>query len=162
MRTGRLLPTAATLAPVPIRYCYMFPEGISDLVEKAVESSLPTHASPQCLSACVYMTIVQCGLIDGRPREEVLDPEWEPMRQAREIAPFHPEITEVADGRFRRKQPPSPRHRPPTRGGNRPRHQMSGHSPSSTTSCEFSARRRSSSIDGSSKAIARTWSTAVP
>jgi len=56
------------LAPVPIHYCYMFPNEIGDLVERAVESSLPTHASPQCLSACVYMTIVLCGLIDGRPR----------------------------------------------------------------------------------------------
>jgi len=28
------------------------------------------------------------------------------MRLAREIAPFHPEIAEVAEGSFRRKQPP--------------------------------------------------------
>ena len=94
------------LSPVPIRYSYMFPDGMGDLVERAVESSLPTHASPQCLSACVYMTVVLCGLIDGRTREEVLDPEWEPMRQAREIAPFHPEVAEVADGSFRQKKPP--------------------------------------------------------
>ena len=94
------------LAPVPIRYSYMFPDEIGDLVERAVESSLPTHASPQCLSACVYMTVVLCGLIDGRPREEVLDPQWEPMQQARKIHPFYPEIAEVADGSFRRKQPP--------------------------------------------------------
>ena len=94
------------LAPVPIRYSYMLPGGIGDLVEWAVESSLPTHASPQCLSACVYLTVVLCGLIDGRPREEVLNPHWEPMRQAREIAPFHREIGEMADGSFRRKQPP--------------------------------------------------------
>jgi len=36
----------------------------------------------------------------------MLDPDWEPMRQAREIAPFHPEIADVAEGSFRRKQPP--------------------------------------------------------
>jgi len=94
------------LAPVPIRYHYMFPDGISDLVERAVESSLPTHASPQCLSACVHLTLVLCGLIDGRPREEVLDPRWEPMQYAKEIAPFHPEVEEVASGSFRRKRPP--------------------------------------------------------
>ncbi len=94
------------LAPVPIRYSDLFPNGIGDLVELAVESSLPTHASPQCLSACVYMTVVLCGLIHGRPREEVLDPAWEPLRQAREIAPFHGEISEVANGSFRRKRPP--------------------------------------------------------
>lgn len=94
------------LAPVPIRYSYMFPNGIGDLVERAVESSLPTHASPQCLSACVYMTVVLCGLLDGRPREEVLDPNWEPIRQATQIAPFHPEVQEVSEGSFRRKRPP--------------------------------------------------------
>jgi ADP-ribosyl-[dinitrogen reductase] hydrolase len=94
------------LAPVPIRYGYMFPDGIGDLVERAVASSLPTHASPQCLSACVYLTLVLCGLIDGRPREEVLGPEWEPMRRARDIASFHPEIAEVAEGSFLRKRPP--------------------------------------------------------
>ena len=77
------------LAPVPIRYSYMFPNGIGDLVERAVESSLPTHASPQCLSACVYMTVVLCGLLDGRPREEVLDrignPYGRPARSLRFI-----------------------------------------------------------------------------
>ena len=94
------------LAPVPIRYSEIFPYEIEALVERAVESSLPTHASPQCLSACVYMTVVLCGLIEGRPREEVLDPEWEPMRRARKIAPFHPEIAAVAEGSFRSKRPP--------------------------------------------------------
>ena len=44
--------------------------------------------------------------IEGRPREEVLDLEWEPMRQAQGIFPFHPEIAEVAEGSFRRKGPP--------------------------------------------------------
>lgn len=94
------------LAPVPIRYVSVFPDNMDALVERAVESSLPTHASPQCLSACVYLTVVLCGLIVGRPRDEVLDPEWEPMRRAGEIAPFHPEVAEVANGSFRRKQPP--------------------------------------------------------
>lgn len=94
------------LAPVPIRYSCMFPDGISNLVERASESSLTTHASSPCLSACVYLTIVLCGLINGRPRKEVLDPEWDLMLRARGIAPFHPEIAEVADGSFRRKQPP--------------------------------------------------------
>ena len=44
----------------------------------------------------------------------------------------------------------------------RPLHQMSGQSPSNTISWAFRTRRRSSSMEGSSKAIARTWSTAVP
>ncbi len=94
------------LAPVPIRYICLFPDNIGDLVERAIESSLPTHASPQCLSACVYLSVVLCGLIDGRSREEVLDSQWEPMRRARRLAPFHAEIAEVVEGSFRRKQPP--------------------------------------------------------
>src|SRR5581483_8770138 len=40
------------LAPVPIAYARLFPDRLGDLVERAVESSRPTHASPQCLSAC--------------------------------------------------------------------------------------------------------------
>ena len=84
------------LAPVPVRFVSMFPDEMDALVGRVVESSLPTHASSQCLSACVYLTVVLCGLIVGRPREEVLDPEWEPMRRARGIAPFHPEVADVA------------------------------------------------------------------
>jgi len=94
------------LAPVPISSTHLFPDHLEELVQRAVESSLPTHASPQCLSACVCMTVMQCGLIDGRSRDEVLDPEWEPMQRAREIHPFHPEVAEVAEGSYRWKQPP--------------------------------------------------------
>jgi len=94
------------LAPVPIHYSYLFSDRLAELIEKATESSLPTHASPQCLSACVYMTLVLCGLMDGRSREEVLDPEWEPLQRAMELYQFHPEVKEVASGSFRRKNPP--------------------------------------------------------
>jgi len=94
------------LAPVPISSMHLFPDHLEELVQRAVESSLPTHASPQCLSACVCMTVMLGGLIDGRPRDEVLDPEWEPMQRAREIHPFHPEVAEVAEGSYRWKQPP--------------------------------------------------------
>lgn len=41
------------LAPVPIGYIHLFRERFEELVEKLTESSLPTHASPQCLSSCV-------------------------------------------------------------------------------------------------------------
>jgi ADP-ribosyl-[dinitrogen reductase] hydrolase len=67
----------ASLAPVPIRYCYMFPNGLDDLIKRCMESSLPTYASAQCLSAYAYMGLVLCGLIHGLPREEVLSPDWQ-------------------------------------------------------------------------------------
>jgi ADP-ribosylglycohydrolase len=93
------------LAPVPIRYAYMFPKGLGDLVERAVESSLPTHGGPQCLSACVYFGLVLCGLVHGLPREEVLQADWEPLQRAREIMALHPEIAAVSQGSFRTKPP---------------------------------------------------------
>ena len=56
------------LAPVSIRYTDLFPDQLDELVRLLVESSLPTHASPQCLSACAYMGLVLCGLIHCLPR----------------------------------------------------------------------------------------------
>ena len=94
------------LAPVPIRYADLFPDRLEELGRLAVESSLPTHASPQCLSACRYMTLVLCGLLQGLDREEVLSPTWEPVRALQDLEPWHPEVAEVAAGSFRRRQPP--------------------------------------------------------
>ena len=91
---------------MPIRYYYMFPNGLDDLIERCMESSLPTHASPQCLSACAYMGLVLCGLIHGLPREKVLSPDWEPLCRLKNAYTLHPEIEEVAAGSFRHKQPP--------------------------------------------------------
>jgi ADP-ribosylglycohydrolase len=94
------------LAPVPIRYAHLFPENLGELIEKLVESSLTTHASPLCLSSCAYMGLVLCGLIHGLPREFVLSPNWEPLLLLKTVYPLHPTVEEVADGSFRRKRPP--------------------------------------------------------
>ncbi len=94
------------LAPVPIRYAYYFPGSILDLIEKAVESSLTTHASPQCTSACAYMSLVLAGLVHGLPREEVLAADWGPLAELREAMELHPLIEEVAAGSFHRCWPP--------------------------------------------------------
>lgn len=94
------------LAPVPIYFADLFPDRLEDLVGRCVESSIPTHASPQCLSACAYMGLVLAGLMAGRDRCEVLDPNWEPLGQLRKHCPLHPEVDEVVAGSFRRKRPP--------------------------------------------------------
>ncbi len=95
------------LSPVPIERCPMFPDEISDLVERAIESSLPTHASPQCLSACAYFCLVLAGLMKGLARDEVLGPNWAPLEQLRKIKDLHPEIDAVASGSFQQMQPPA-------------------------------------------------------
>lgn len=94
------------LAPVPIRFAGWFPDRVADLALKGEESSLPTHASSQCLSACRYMTLVLAALIQGRPREEVLAADWPPLLQLIELAPLHPAVADIAAGSFRTKSPP--------------------------------------------------------
>jgi ADP-ribosylglycohydrolase len=94
------------LAPVPIAYARCFRDQFEMLVARCVESSRPTHASPQCLSACAYFGVVLAGLIHGLPRDHVLDPTWEPLNRLRQLSPLHPEVEEVALGSFRRRQPP--------------------------------------------------------
>jgi ADP-ribosyl-[dinitrogen reductase] hydrolase len=91
------------LSPVPIAYMGLFPDRTDDLVRRLVESSLPTHASPQCVSACAYMGLVLSGLLHGHARKEVLAPEF--VRTHLRDHPLHPEIEEVAFGSYRRRQP---------------------------------------------------------
>lgn len=94
------------LAPVPIAYSDRFPDCIADLCQKLVESSLPTHASPQCLSACAYLGTVLAGLLHGLPREEVLTADWPVLDGLQCCHALHLEVEAVRRGSFRRKRPP--------------------------------------------------------
>jgi ADP-ribosylglycohydrolase len=94
------------LAPVPIHFHHHFPDDISTLSRMAEESSLTTHASEQCLSACRYMAVVLAGLIHGEDRTTVLSPTWEPLAKLKSIKPLHPLIEKVASGSFKTKKPP--------------------------------------------------------
>jgi ADP-ribosyl-[dinitrogen reductase] hydrolase len=91
------------LAPVPIAYMGLFPDRTDELVRRLVESSLPTHASPQCVSACAYMGLVLAGLLHGLARDEVLAPEF--VRTHFRDGSLHPEIEEVALGSYRQREP---------------------------------------------------------
>ncbi len=94
------------LAPVPIRFADLIAERPEELARLAAESSLPTHASPQCLSACRYFAIVLAGLICGVARDKVLSPSWAPLERLRAAEPLHPLIEVVVAGSFRRRRPP--------------------------------------------------------
>jgi ADP-ribosylglycohydrolase len=94
------------LAPVPIRYAELFPDRIEELGRLAAESSLVTHASPQCLSACRYLALLLAGLIHGIDRQELLDPAWPPLDGLREAEPLHGEVENLIAGSFRAKEPP--------------------------------------------------------
>ena len=77
------------------------------LIARAAESSRPTHASPQCLSACAYFAVVLAGLLHGLPtrggpRSGVACR----LSGLGSVHALHPEIEEVAEGSFRTKAPP--------------------------------------------------------
>ena len=94
------------LAPVPIHFAGLFPNHIELLAKYAAESSLPTHASPQCLSASRYMALVLAAMITGVGRDDVLAPDWGPLQQLRKIESLHPAVDAVAAGSFRELKPP--------------------------------------------------------
>src|SRR5262249_14766874 len=70
-------------------------------------SSLPTHASEQCRSACRYLATVLAALVRGEDRAAVFSPNWKSLKILSDIKPLHPMIQEVAQGSFRHKQPPA-------------------------------------------------------
>lgn len=94
------------LAPVPIRYHSLLFEDIRQLTQLAAESSLVTHASPKCLSACRYLGLVLAGLVTGMDKEEVPSPSWPMLQEACSHGRLHPDIGEVAGDSFRTRQPP--------------------------------------------------------
>jgi ADP-ribosyl-[dinitrogen reductase] hydrolase len=95
------------LAPVPIRYHGLYPNNILELATLAEESSLTTHGSEQCLSACRYLALVLSALMHDEDRGTVLSPSWEPLKALQAVKPLHPLIEQVASGSFREKQPPA-------------------------------------------------------
>ncbi len=95
------------LVPVPIRFGQLYADRLDEFSRLAEESSLPTHASEQCLSACRYLATLLAALIQGEDREQVLSPKWEPLQRLNDIKPLHPLILEIAQGSFRQKQPPA-------------------------------------------------------
>jgi ADP-ribosyl-[dinitrogen reductase] hydrolase len=91
------------LAPVPIHFRSLYPSNIPELARQAEESSLPTHGSEQCLSACRYLAVVLAALINGEDREKVLSPSWAALAELSNQKPLHPLIQELAEGNYRNK-----------------------------------------------------------
>lgn len=74
---------------------------IKKLSRLADESSLPTHASEQCHSACRYLVTILAALVRGEDRAAVFSPDWKPLKALNEIKPLHPLIQKVAQGSCR-------------------------------------------------------------
>lgn len=84
------------LAPIPIKYHNL---SLVELRIKARESSMVTHASEQCLSACEFLATTVAALINGATKEEAL---------ALPFKDLHPCIQQwmVEEKRYLHRNPP--------------------------------------------------------
>jgi ADP-ribosyl-[dinitrogen reductase] hydrolase len=90
------------LAPVPLFY-YQQPEFA---LKYASESSRTTHGASTTVDACVYMAGIIVGALQGKSKEELLQPLFTPVPYFWEQYELSPEIEEVAKGSFKEKNPP--------------------------------------------------------
>ncbi len=92
------------LAPVPIRYASLVRTNPNQLADYCGQSSIPTHPSAQCRSACRWLGTALAALALGEPRERVLAPDWPLLA---EIGPLERRIDSVVRrAGYRRKSPP--------------------------------------------------------
>ena len=90
------------LAPVPLFYA----SDASDAVRCAAESSRTTHGASTAVDACRYMAALIVGALGGASKAELLEAPFAPSGWAWSSEPLAPEIEAVAQGSFRRKEPP--------------------------------------------------------
>lgn len=91
------------LAPIPLFYH----NDIKNALEKAALSSKTTHATTTCIDACKYMSGIIWGSLHGASKEELLSPLYSPLKNYwKEISPLCSEIRQVAQGSFKKHEPP--------------------------------------------------------
>lgn len=95
------------LAPVPIAFAEWFPDRLPDLVRRLAESSLPTHASRECLACCVAAGVLMAAGIRGVPLAEALDPAWPVWGEVNGLHPLPPKVAAIVAGSYRSKAPPA-------------------------------------------------------
>jgi ADP-ribosyl-[dinitrogen reductase] hydrolase len=88
------------LAPVPIRFAHMYPGDIPGLSKKLAESSITTHGSDQCISACKYLGLILAGLIGGAERGVVLSADWPALSQIRPLDPLVEELIKPSKSQY--------------------------------------------------------------
>jgi O-acetyl-ADP-ribose deacetylase (regulator of RNase III)/ADP-ribosylglycohydrolase len=90
------------LAPVPMAYAH-HPE---EAIQQAGESSKTTHGAETAVSACHYLAALLVGALTGVDKTTLLAPFYCPAPGYWDGHPLHPDITEIAAGSFKSRQPP--------------------------------------------------------
>jgi ADP-ribosylglycohydrolase len=90
------------LAPVPLFHA----RDPVRAVAKAADSSRTTHGAPEAVDACRYLAALIVGALDGRSKEDLLQPHFTPVPGLWTAQPLAPAIADVAGGSFRDREPP--------------------------------------------------------
>jgi ADP-ribosyl-[dinitrogen reductase] hydrolase len=95
------------LAPIPMYYA----SHPTEAIERAGESSRTTHGAVECIDACRYFVGLIVGALEGVEKEELLSPRFRPGMGPWEENALAPKVQAVADGSFKKKNPPEIRGR---------------------------------------------------
>jgi ADP-ribosylglycohydrolase len=87
------------LAPVPLFYA-SDPE---TAIARAADSSRTTHGAREAVDACRYLAGLIVGAVQGRSKDELLEPLFAPVPGLWEREPLAPKIRDVAAGSFLRR-----------------------------------------------------------
>jgi ADP-ribosylglycohydrolase len=90
------------LAPVPMFYF----KSPGEAIERAGESSRTTHGAQTAVDACRYFSGLLVGALGGVDKETLLSPRYCPVPGYWSEHPLHPEVLAVAEGSYKRKEPP--------------------------------------------------------
>lgn len=90
------------LAPIPIFY-HNKPK---DLLKYSALSSRTTHSSPQCIDACIFMSALIAGGINGMTKEELLSNELTKTFYNSTDIILDATITDILNGSYKSKEPP--------------------------------------------------------
>ena len=90
------------LAPVPLFYA----KNPKQAITKSGESSRTTHPHPACVDACRYFAGLIVGALRGASKKEILSEKYCPVEGYWTQNLLHPEILPIAEGDYKRKQPP--------------------------------------------------------
>lgn len=91
------------LAPVPLFYAQ---EPVK-AIDMSGESSRTTHGAATAVDGCRYLGALIVGALHGASKEELLSDHYSPAPGYWRQRPLAPEISEIAGGSFKQRQPPA-------------------------------------------------------
>ncbi len=90
------------LAPVPLFYA----QNPEQAIQMSGQSSRPTHGAAAAIDGCRYLGALLVGAVNAVDKKTLLTNHYSPLPGYWMKHPLVPEIQEIADGSFKRRNPP--------------------------------------------------------